>query len=397
MGIDGPYRFSGALSENDIISWRREFPILARKIHLANCSQSAQSIRVRKAVESYLDNWLQAGMDWDFWMAETGRAKGEFARIIGAEKDEISVAMSVSDVISGVGSSLDYGGRRNRIVTTEGEFPTVGQVWLAHQRAGARISFVPMEDGEIKLDEYEKRIDDETLLVSLTHVHYKNGFKQDLDAIVDICHTRGAMVLVDGYQGCGVVPVDVHKQKIDMYTSGNLKYLLGIPGIAFLYVRGDLAPRLLPSQTGWFGQRDPFSFKVKVLDYAETARRFDTGTPPVIAAFAARAGMEIINEAGPAAISERLDFLKSLAAAEADKRGIPLASPRDPGHRGPVTAIPLKMNSHLMEEELAKRDIIASSRGDVIRLAPHFYTTGEEIIHTMDVIKEIMENHKEFP
>jgi selenocysteine lyase/cysteine desulfurase len=123
-------------------------------------------------------------MDWDCWMAETGRAKAEFARIIGADSDEVSVAMSVSDVISAVGSALDYRGRRNRIVTTEGEFPTVGQVWLAHQRVGARISFVPMQNGEIRLDEYEKLVDDTVLLVSLTQVHYRNGFKQDLDAIV---------------------------------------------------------------------------------------------------------------------------------------------------------------------------------------------------------------------
>jgi selenocysteine lyase/cysteine desulfurase len=345
-------------------------------------------------VERYLDNWLSAGMDWDCWMEEEDLAKGEFARIIGADKDEISVAMSVSDVISGVAGSLDYRGERNGIVTTEAEFPTVGQVWLAHERGGARLSFVPMKDGEIKIDEYERLVDDKTLLVSLTHVHYKNGFKQDLDALVDICHRKGAMVLVDGYQGCGVAPVDVHKQKIDMYTSGNLKYLLGIPGIAFLYVRGDLAPKLLPSQTGWFGQRDPFSFNVKVLDYAETARRFDTGTPPVIAAFAARAGMEIINEVSPAAISERLVFLGALAVAEADKRGLPVFGPRDGGRKGPVTAISLKMNSHLMEAELAKQDIIAASRGNVIRVAPHFYSTGEEIIHALDKIKEIMASHE---
>jgi selenocysteine lyase/cysteine desulfurase len=385
------------VTEEEVLSWRDEFPILSRKIHVANCSQSAQAKRVRRAVNAYLDNWQDIGMDWDLWMAEVVRAKQEFAGLIGAEDSEISVSMSVSDAVAGVAGSLDYPaypGKRNGVVVTLAEFPTVGQIWLAHERYGAQVSFVPLNNGAVELEEYDRLVTDRTLLTSITHVYYQNGFKQDLDAIVDLCHRKGSMVLVDGYQSCGTCAVDVHKQNIDMYTSGNLKYLLGLPGIAFLYVNKEIAPRLKPVQTGWFGQRDPFSFQVNVLDYSGDTRRFDTGTPPVITAFAARAGMAIINEIGPARIGAYLDDLSSFTIAEADKRSIPVVSPRDIRRKGPITAIPLKMDSHVMEKELAKRDIVASARGSVIRIAPHFYTTRDDIIRVLDCIRDIIDTHE---
>lgn len=392
--LDGPYAWNGRLNEADIRRWREEFPILASTIHVGNCSQSAQSKRVRAAINSYLDNWLTVGMDWNYWVEEVGKAKAEFAKLIGADADEIAVTMSVSDAIGGIASAMDYSGKRDKVVTTEVEFPTVGHIWLANQKYGCRVDYVPLRDGQVDLAEYDRYIDDRTLLTSVTHVFYQNGFKQDLDAIVDIAHRKGSLVLVDGYQACGTCPLDVHRQNIDIYTSGCLKYLFGIPGISFLYVNRNLVPKLKPALTGWFGQENPFSFKVRELDYACDARRFDTGTPPVMTSFAVRAGLEIVNEVGVPAIQERIDFLSSVAIAEADKRGLDMISPRDIAKKGGTTAIRLKMDSHVMEHELANRNIIASARGNVIRVAPHFYTTANEIAHTMEQIRDIINTHE---
>lgn len=388
-GLDGPYQFNGRMSEGDFIRWREEFPILKTVAHVANCSQSAQAKRVRGAINRYLDNWLSVGMDWDYWCEEVVLAKAEFAKLIGADVEEIAVTMSVSDAIAGIASAMDFSGKRDKVVATEAEFPTVGHVWLANQKYGCRVDYVPVRDGQIDLAEYERYIDDRTLITSFAHVYYQNGFKQDVDAIVDIAHRKGSLVLLDGYQACGTCPLDVHKQNIDIYTTGTLKYLFGIPGIAFMYVNKNLIPKLKPALTGWFGQENPFSFKVRELDYATGARRFDTGTPPVMTSFAARAGLEIVNEVGVPAIQERIDFLSKIAIEEADKRGLDMVSPRDISKKGGTTAIRLRMDSHEMEVELAKRNIIASARGNVIRVAPHFYTTAKDIVYVMDQIKDI--------
>lgn len=194
---------------------------------------------------------------------------------------------------------------------------TVGQVWLAHEKWGTQVDYIPLSHGQIDLEEYRKRVDENTLLMSATHVYYQNGFKQDIEAIAEICHSKGVPLLVDAYQSLGTVAIDVKKQKIDMLCCGNLKYLLGVPGLAFLYVDKNLAETLRPSDTGWFGQKNPFDFTPRQLTFAPGSRRFDTGTPPVAAAFASRAGMEIINQVGPAVIEEQIRFLNQVALEEA--------------------------------------------------------------------------------
>ena len=383
-----PYR--QLLSDSEIEKWRQEFPILKDVIHVGNCSQSAQSIRVREAINAYLDNWLTVGMDWEGWIDEVYKAKAEFAKVINASPEEIAISSSVSETISSIASSLDYSGARNKIVATDIEFPTVDHVWLAHQKYGAKVDIINVnKQHEIDLSEYERYIDSSTLLTSITQVYYLNGFKQDLKAIAEIAHRKGSLILVDAYQCLGTEIVDVKDMNIDIFTSGNLKYLFGIPGVAFMYVRRELVPLLKPAVTGWFGQENPFLFQTRYLDYAFDARRFDTGTPPVLNAYAAKAGLEIINEVGVEKIKDRIDYLSAYALEACIKRGLTTISPFDVSKKGPTTAI-LVPDSHHVELELKKRNIIASARGDVIRVAPHFYTRTQDLDIVFDAIADIL-------
>lgn len=376
--------------EHTMAAWREEFPILQHVIHVANCSHSPQSRHVRGAIDAYLEAWNTVGMDWDHWMEEVYRAKAEFARLVGAAPEEIAVSTSVSEAVASVASALSVVGDRKKVVTTEAEFPTVGHVWLGHQKYGYKVEFVPLRQGRLSLEEYDRYVDSDTLMVSVTHVYYQTGYKQDLRPIAELAHSRGAYVLVDAYQSLGTCPIDVKALDLDFLASGNLKYLLGIPGIAFLYVKKDLIAALKPAVTGWFGQENPFAFKVHYLDYARDARRFDTGTPPVIPAFAARAGLEIINHVGIRAIGERIDQLSRVALAEARKRNLTVVSPEDVREKGATTAIEVPGgDSHAVEVALKERHIIASARGPVIRVAPHFFTRPEDIERVMDEIASL--------
>ncbi len=185
------------LSEDFARGWQKEFPILQNIIHVANCSQAPQSLRVRKGIENYLDSWLTTGMDWDYWIEETVKAKHEFARLINADPDEVAISTSVSEATASIASSLDPQGARRRILITEAEFPTVGHVWLASQKYGYKVDFVPVRNGEIRLEDYERLIDEDTVLTSATHVYYQNGFKQDLKDIARIVHDKGSLFYVD--------------------------------------------------------------------------------------------------------------------------------------------------------------------------------------------------------
>ena len=187
-----PYK--GLLSEAEVDRWREDFPILKTVAHLGNCSQSAQSKQVLAGIQRYLDNWGSVGMDWDSWMEEIELAKAEFAKLIGAQPDEIAIASSVSDLVSSIANSLDYTGKRKKVVVTDMEFPTVDYIWLANQRHGAKVDFVSVnENHEIDISEYERYIDEDTLLTSVTQVYYLNGFKQDVKAIADIAHRKGSL------------------------------------------------------------------------------------------------------------------------------------------------------------------------------------------------------------
>jgi len=369
--------------------WQTEFPGLTDTNHLANCSHGPQSRRVRAAVDAYLDSWLRRGMDWDLWMAEVEGARTAFAGLIGAQPEEVAVSTSASAAVASIASALDPGGPRRRVVTSEAEFPTVAHVWLAHRKYGLEVDFVPVSEGGIEPSAYEVAVDDRTLLVSATHVYYQNGFKQDLAAISGIAHERDALLLVDAYQSLGTCHIDVEALDIDILVGGALKYLLGLPGIAFTYVKKQLIERFEPALTGWFGRHDPFAFDPRRLDWAAAARRLETGTPPLFAAAAARAGIEIILEAEPRRIGPRIDELSRRAMAGARARGLDYVGPDDVARKGATTAIRVP-DPHATEAALRERGIIASARGDVIRLAPHFFTTAADIDRALSELADIV-------
>ncbi|MCR3954646.1 MAG: aminotransferase class V-fold PLP-dependent enzyme [Gudongella sp.] len=384
--------YKNLMSEDEINKWRNEFPILKNIIHVGNCSQSAQAVSVRNSINKYLDNWLTVGMDWESWVEETYKAKVEFAKLINADPSEIALSTSVSEAVSTIASSLDYTGKRKKILVTDAEFPTINYIWLAQQKYGAKVDFVSVnKEHQIDIEEYDRYIDEDTLLTSVTQVYYLNGFKQDIAKIAEKAHRKGSLILVDAYQGLGTEPVDVKKMNIDILVSGNLKYLFGIPGIAFMYVNPNLTSMLKPSVTGWFAQENPFLFQTRYIDWANDARKFDNGTPPVLTSYAARAGMQITNEVGVDRIKDRIDMLSAHALQGCLDRGLKCISPFDVNKKGGTTAIWVsdKIDSHSMEVELKSRNIIASARGDVIRVAPHFYTKPEEIDYVLDQIQDI--------
>jgi selenocysteine lyase/cysteine desulfurase len=381
-------RVSDPRPEYDITRWRRRIPLLSSCIPMNNCSQAPQTDDTRAAASCYLDSWNASGMDWDEWMGEVARAKGEFATLIGASAADIAVFSSVSEATSAVASALDFGGRRSTLVVSEAEFPTVAHVWLAQQRRGASVSWATVREGAIDAAAYESLIDDRTALVSSCHGYFMNGFVQDVARIAACAHDAGALSFVDAYQTVGTMPIDVRASGVDFLAAGNLKFLMGIPGIAFLYVRPEIVGALEPTVTGWFGRSDPFAFNNKTLDWSPTASRFDTGTPPLINAYVARAGMAIINEISPARIRPWLEVLGQRLIDGGRSRGLTLHGSDDMTHKTSTTAFVVR-DSHAVEAAMRARGILPAARGSVIRLAPHFYNTIEDVDRALDLLAEV--------
>jgi selenocysteine lyase/cysteine desulfurase len=373
----------------ELDAWRARIPLLSSFIPMNNCSQAPQVDTTRAAAERYLDSWNATGMDWDAWMEEVRLARHEFARLINASPDEVAVVSSVSEATSAIASAIEFTGRRRTVVATEAEFPTVGHVWLAQEKRGARVRWVPVTNGSVEPHEYDRVIDDETAVVSACHGYFLNGALQNLRDIADRAHAHGALLYADAYQTLGAIPVDVTAMDVDFLASGNLKYLMGVPGIAFLYVRRTLIDVLQPTVTGWFGRTNPFTFDVKELDWSPTASRFETGTPPIVNACIARAGMAIVNDVGVEKIRAWHRVLARRLIDGGRERGLTLHGTTDVDRKTASTAFVVE-NSHAVELAMRERGVIPSARGPVIRLAPHFYSSIEDVDTALDTLAAVV-------
>jgi selenocysteine lyase/cysteine desulfurase len=382
-------RPTSAAPSYDIAAWRSRIPLLTSLIPMNNCSQAPQTDATRAAAERYLESWNQSGMDWDAWVEEVQLAKSEFARLINASVDEIAVFSCVSEATSAVATAIDFSAARRKVVVTEAEFPTIGHVWLAQQRRGARVAWVPVRNGVVDVNAYDAIIDGETAIVSACHGYFLNGSMQNIAGLAERVHASGALLYVDAYQTLGTVPVDVRAMGADFLAAGNLKFLMGIPGIAFLYVRRELIERLHPLTTGWFGRANPFAFQVKQLDWSPSASRFDMGTPPIMNAYVARAGMAIINEIGVDAIRRWVEVLGQRLIDGGLQRGFALHGTGDMARKTATTAFVVD-DSHTVELTMRRRGIIPSARGPVIRLAPHFYNTIADVDTALDVLASVI-------
>jgi selenocysteine lyase/cysteine desulfurase len=363
----------------DFEPFRAEFPTLRHKTYLNSGSYGLLSRKVEAAFRRYLDGRLEEGVNWDQWIGQTEAVRDGMAALLNATPREIAVTTSASAGINALASALDFSGPRNRVVVSNFEFPTSGQIWHAQAARGAVVDHVPeTPDGDIPLEHFARLIDERTKLVAITHVCYRNGARLDVEGVVRLAHARGALVLLDCFQAVGALSVDVAALGVDFAVGGMLKYLLGTAGIGFLYVRADLVETLVPTASGWFAQADPAAMDIFANDPAPAAARFQAGTPPVANCFAAAAGIELIRQTGIGAIERRILGLTGDAMDRLAEAGFTLATPREDARRGPQVAVRC-LDETALVARLAERGVVASSRDGNLRAMFHAYNNEADV------------------
>jgi selenocysteine lyase/cysteine desulfurase len=358
--------------------FRARFPIFSRRIYVNSCSQGALSTDVEAAIHEYVESWHEGGSPWELWVQKVEELRTAFAASIGARRDEIAVMPSASGGINAVASALDFTGTRSGVAMGEFEFPTMAQVWLAQQRRGAVVRWARADGDRLEVDAYAAVVDERTLIVPATHVCFRNGHKTDIPALTRLCHERGAYIFLDDYQRTGSGPIDVHALGVDFMVTGCLKYLLSEAGVAFLYVRGDLIERLEPTITGWFGRVNPFAFRIDEIDWPLTANRFESGTPPVPNAYAALGGLALLDRIGYDVVGQYVERLVERYRSAADARGFHVRTPAEPARRGPLVVVQ-SLDAPAMVARLAARGIIASCRGNGLRVSFHAYNNEADV------------------
>lgn len=372
------------VKNNDIVAvpdWdalRARFPVFENKTYINSCSCGALAVEVEAAVRRYLRDRLEQGCDWNYWVERNEAARSSVARLLGATADEIAVTTSASAGINSVASALRFDQGRHKIVISDYEFPTDAQIWYAQELRGAEVVRVPEKDGYIPVESFAEAIDEQTRLVCATQVCFRNGALLDVHAIAQLARERGALMMVDGYQGFGTMPFDVRDADVDFAVGGCVKYLLGTAGIGFLYARRELIESLVPTVTGWFAQQDIFAMDTTRYDPARSARRFEMGTPPVVNIYAATAGLDILEEVGTEAIGARIAGLTAHIKSSANDAGYSIATPTDPDRHGAMIALRCADAPQLVER-LADEDIVVSERDNNLRISPHFYNNEQDI------------------
>ena len=378
---------------DDLLRYRSQFPILERSTYLISNSLGAMPRGVHDAMKSYADIWAERGVRaWEeaWWMlaVEVG---DEIGAILNAPRGSVSVHQNVTTTEAVVASCFDFSGKRNKIVYDDLNFPSIMYFWEAQRRSGARVHMVKTDDGiHVPLQRLLDAIDEETLLVPISHVIFRSSYLQDAKAIIEKAHKVGALVMLDVFQSAGSVPIDLQALNTDLATGGVLKWLCGGPGVGYLYVRPDLGKKLEPTLTGWFAHQNPFDFQVGPIQYTDPPFRFMNGTTHVPALYACRPGLKIIREVGVERIREKSKRQTSKLMQMAEQRGWRVNTPRDPERRGGTVSINMP-NAPEVCKQLLQRDILVDYRPKAgVRMAPHFYTTDQEIERAIAAVEEIL-------
>ena len=378
---------------DDLLRCREEFPILERTTYLISNSLGAMPRAVPDSLRSYTDLWDTRGVRaWEEGWWEMAVGVGDrIAPLIGASRGEISLHQSVTLTQAVIASCFDFHDRRNKVVLTDLEFPSIQYFYHEQRRHGARVEIVPSQDDiRLPLEKFLAAIDETTLLVPISLVLFRSSFVVDARAIIERARRVGAHVILDCFQAAGTMPIDVRALGVDFAVGGVLKWLCGGPGVAYLYVREDLRAKLRPALTGWLAHRRPFAFETGPIDRREDSYRFLNGTPHIPALYACQPGLEILNKLDVRAVREKSTRMTARIMASANARGWRIHTPGHPAERGGTVSVDCPHSAEVCRELLARNILVDWRPKAGIRLSPHFYNREDECDFALEQIDEIL-------
>ncbi len=366
---------------DQLLKWRDEFPALVNSVYLISHSLGAQPTKAQKSVERFFSEWRKHSIAaWDIWLEKVDSFGNLVADIINAPKNTVTVHQNVSTLISILISCLRPTAKRNKIIYTDLNFPTVHYNFLSATRAGLKLKILRSPDGiRIPTGQFIDAIDESTLAVVIDHAIFRSGFLQDVPTITKAAHKAGALSIVDAYQTVGTVPVDVKKMGCDFLVGGSVKWLCGGPGACYMYVKKGLITKLEPMITGWFSHKYPFRFDMESLNLREDNWRFIGGTPAVISLYQASPGLGIIRDLGAESIRKKSVAQTSYLIDELKKLPVRINTPLNPVERGGIVCVDFN-GAEKLTHRLVKNRIFADYRPNCgIRISPHFYTAPNEL------------------
>jgi kynureninase len=378
---------------NDLARWRDEFPILSRTVYMISNSLGAMPRGAARSLAAYADTWATRGVRaWEEgWWELAGELGAHIEAIIGAPAGSVSMHENVTTGHAVALSCIPPAGPKRTIVCTAMDFPSAVYLYKAQRDAGFDLRVVPgLEDLSVPAERIVSAIDDRTAVVCLSHVLFRSSYIVDPAPVIERAHAVGAMVVLDGYQSAGIIPVDVAALGVDFFVGGCLKWLCGGPGNAFLYTAPWVKCATRPRLTGWLSRTDPFAFDIDATDVRSDGMAMMNGTPAIPAYYAALPGLEIIREVGVGRIRAASQVMTRRLLDLVDAAGYRSVASRDPARLAGTVAVDVP-EAGRVAKTLNARDFVVDYRPGVgIRLSPHFYNTMDEIDAMMQEIGRIV-------
>jgi selenocysteine lyase/cysteine desulfurase len=368
--------------------YRSQFPLFEKLTYVNSCSHGVLANSVKQSFATYIATLEEKGSAWQDWVTQQEIVRSLIAQFLAATPEEIAITTSASAGINALATALNFNGKRNKIITTDNEFPTMGQIWHAQESRGAKVIHIPSNpDLTVDTQSLIDAIDEETLVVAIAHVCYRNGVRTDIKPIIEAAHKMGALVVLDAYQSVGSLSLNVNEINADIIVGGLQKYMLAVPGVGFLYARKSTTGSLIPTNTGWFAAADIFAMKIDAYEPALEARRFENGTPNVAPLYPATAALNLMLEVGILNIEKYVSGIHREIRSGLIEIGGKVVTPSDDRYHGSMLAV-ASTDEHAHVAALEDLGIITSCRDGNIRISPHFYNNLEDVEKIVDGFKK---------
>ena len=375
-----------------MIDWgvmRKEFPVTENYIYFNHAGVSPLSKRVVEAVRGYLAAISRCGTarEASTQFAKTiADTRAKVARLINAEVDEIAFVKNTTQGILVAANGIDWREGDN-LVTANVEFPANVYPWLNLARRGVRTRFVQEREARIPVEDIERMIDHKTRAVAISFVEFASGFRNDLEAIGQICQDKGIFFIVDAIQGLGALDIDVKKCKIHIMSSDGHKWLMGPEGAGCFYCSKEVLDGIIPNNVGWNSVINASAYLDYDLALRPDAQRFEEGSLNVMGIYGLGAAVSLILEIGIQNIQERVLALTDLLIEKLKEDGYQIVSSLIPGERSGIVCFrSRRYSSAELCRRLIDNRIIVSDRARSVRVSPHFYNSEEEIQRMMEVL-----------
>ena len=392
-GNGGLIQFENSIIRTDMLKYdinryRELFPVVqAGTIYLNHAATGPLSTKVVAAVDRYLHERSETHIDnYELFQPILIETRSLASRLLNTTPDRIAFYDNTTNAINLLAAGLEWK-QGDRVILDDIEFPANVYPFLNLKRLGVEIDFVRNRGGKILVEDIEEKITSRTRLLSISHVQFLTGYRADLYAIGEMCRRRGIIFSVDAIQSAGVVPIDVDGMKIDFLATGGQKWLLSPQGIAFAFISSETQARLRQAYLGWTSIKNFFSEFTKYrLDLDDTARRYENGTLNYIGITSLHESLGTLLEVGIEKIEEHVLDLSDELIKGLRSMGMKAYVEGDRKERAGIVSI-LVQNAGAYAANLAKARIEVAVRQGVVRVSPHFYNTGDEILTLIEKLK----------